>query len=402
MAGGVAPPRRAALRGIVDPVSREILDEGLVLFFPGPHSYTGEDLAEFQVHGGRAVVQGLLAALGALPGCRLAEPGEFTRRAFAHGRLDLARVEGIGDLIAAETPMQRRQALAQAAGLLSGKVETWRAILLDAMAQLEAAIDFADEGDVQDRAVTADVSAALAGLQHELAEVLTEGRRGEILRDGFRVVIAGPPNAGKSTLLNALARRDVAIVSDIPGTTRDVLQVQLDLDGMPVTLSDTAGIRPTMDRIEAIGVQRAEREMRGADLVLWLSPAQAPCSPPTPIDALEVVSQIDSVSERTPGQLAISALTGEGLPALLDLIATRAREAVGQEPALVTRERHRMALAQAMDAVSRAQQRLDQGASPELPAEDLRLAARALGTVIGTVDVEHVLDRLFADFCIGK
>jgi tRNA modification GTPase len=396
--------RRAVLRRIVDPVSGELVDEGLVLFFPGPRSYTGEDMAEFQVHGGRAVVQAALAALASNRACRLAEPGEFTRRALANGRLDLARVEGIGDLIAAETPQQRRQALAQASGALSSRVEAWRGILLAAMAQFEAAIDFSDEGDVQEQAALGKTTAPLVRLHQEITDVLADGRRGEIVRDGFVVVIAGPPNAGKSTLINALARRDVAIVSDLPGTTRDVLEVHLDLAGYPVTLLDTAGIRETTDPIEALGVQRAEVQARRADLVLWLSPAGAPQPAPEDWDVplVTVTSQLDSCPEHMGFGLAISALTGKGLAELVALIGDHASRLLGGEPALVTRERHRLALEGAQAALLRALSALELGLSPEIPAEDLRLAARSLGQIIGTVGVEDVLNTLFGSFCIGK
>lgn len=404
MAGGVPLMRRAMLRRLVDPRTGELLDEGLVLFFPAPRSYTGEDMAELQVHGGRAVVRSVLEALAGQPGCRLAEPGEFTRRALERGRLDLARVEGIGDLVEAETTHQRRQALAQAAGLLSGRVEAWRTVLIEAMADLEAAIDFADESDVQDHLALERQTTPLLRLRQELADVLADGRRGKRVRDGFVVVIAGPPNAGKSTLLNALARRDVAIVSDVPGTTRDVLEVHLDVEGYPLVLLDTAGIRATDDRVEVIGVERAVREARQADLVLWLSPADRRTPPPDDWSSplVEVATQIDSWPKVTDDRLGLSALTGEGLPDLLRLLAARAETALGGEPAVVTRERHRLALTSAAECLDRAVGALARGESPEIPAEDLRLAVRALETVIGRVDVEHVLDRLFAGFCIGK
>lgn len=404
MAGGVTDARRASLRRLVDPATGDLLDEALVLFFPGPQSYSGEDLAELQVHGGRAVVQATLAALAAIPGCRLAEPGEFTRRALEHGRLDLARVEGLADLIAADTPHQRRQALAQAGGLLSGQVEAWRGILLEAMAELAAAIDFADEGDVQDKAAADRMLAPLQRLKQELAAALADGRRGEIVRDGFTVAIAGPPNAGKSTLLNALARRDVAIVSDIPGTTRDVLEVHLDLGGYPVVLLDTAGIRDTTDLVEGIGIDRAVSAMQRADLVLWLRPADWPAEAPPDGQApvIEVVTKIDSCPNGDRPDLRISALTGEGLPVLLAIIEKQAAASLGSEPALVTQERHRLALERTLEFLDSALAAVESDLGPEMAAEDLRLAARALGAIIGIVDVEHVLDRVFSSFCIGK
>jgi len=275
-------PRFAALRRLIDPTSGDILDEAIVLHFAAPKTETGEDMAEFQVHGGKAVVRAVLDALASCPGTRPAEPGEFAARAFANGKLDLAQIEGLADLIDAETQGQRQQAIAQATGLQSKRFEAWRNDLLRAMGLVEAAIDFSDEADVSDKAIT-QAEAAARTLRASIASHLDDGHRGEILRDGFRVVLAGPPNAGKSSLLNALARRDAAIVSAEPGTTRDVIDVRLDLEGHAVIVSDTAGIRETASTVEQEGIRRTLEATRDADLVLWLTPAgqnDDTCSPP--------------------------------------------------------------------------------------------------------------------------
>jgi tRNA modification GTPase len=404
LAGDVPPLRRAVVRRLVDPVGEELLDEGLVLFFPGPRSYTGEDMAEFHVHGGRAVVQGVLDAIATQPSCRLAQPGEFTRRAMENGRLDLTRVEGIADLIDAETAMQRRQALGQAGGRLADAVKGWRDALLDAMAELEAEIDFADEDDVAARAERGRVTDALRGLDQQISAALEDGRRGEILRDGFQVVIAGPPNAGKSTLLNRLAQRDVAIVTAVPGTTRDLLEVHLDLGGVPVTLVDTAGLRETGDEVERIGVERARARAIDADMVLWLSAWDEPVAvPPGFPGAVEVTSKIDSAPKGLVlgRRLQLSAKTGDGVETVLAEIKNRAA-GLFREPSLISRARHREALDVGLQRLRDARGGLARGAYPELIAEDLRLAARGMSQVLGDVHVEDVLDRVFAGFCIGK
>ena len=267
--GRVPEPRKAALVRVRDPASGELIDEALALWFPAPHSETGEDVAELQLHGGHAVVAGVLGALGTVPGCRLAEPGEFTRRAFEAGRLDLTAVEGLGDLIAAETPAQRRQAFRQLKGLIGDRAEAWRRRLIEALALVEARIDFSDEADVPEDLIGPALHAAQQ-LRSEIAAILADGRRGERLREGLVVAIAGPPNAGKSTLLNRLARRDAAIVSPYAGTTRDIIEVHLDLDGFPVTLLDTAGIRESNEPVEQEGMRRARERAVGADVVLWV------------------------------------------------------------------------------------------------------------------------------------
>jgi tRNA modification GTPase len=409
LAGGVPTPRMATLRALRDARSGEMLDEALVLFFPGPRSYTGEDMAELHVHGGRAVVSGVLDALSAMEGCRPAGPGDFTRRALAHGRLDLTRVEGIADLVDAETALQRRQALGQAGGALARAAQGWRDAFLDAMAQVEAEIDFSDEGDVVSHGRLDDLTLRLEQLQLALKAALADGDKGERLREGALVVIAGPPNAGKSTLLNRLAQRDVAIVSPIPGTTRDTLEVHLDLQGVPVVVVDTAGLREATDDIEAIGMARARRRAEEADLVLWLSPA----GNPVPVEqglahAVPVTTKIDSDPNGTASafgldaEIRISALTGDGMDALMALIHDRAVTRVVAESPLLTRTRHRLALREASKALDRALAGRHDGALPELIAEDLRLGARAMASLLGAVDVEDVLDRVFAAFCIGK
>lgn len=398
IAGGAPPARRMSLRRLVDPRDGTTLDEALVAFFPGPRSFTGEDQAELQIHGGLAVRQAVLGALSVIEGSRPAEPGEFTRRAFLAGRMDLTAVEGLADLIDAETEGQRRQALRQLGGGLGTLAEGWRSELIRIQALLEAALDFADEGDVPDT-LEGEARAASRSLSGAIEALLAQGRGGERLREGFHVVLAGPPNAGKSTLLNALARRDVAIVSAVPGTTRDVIETRCDLDGSPVIFADTAGLRDSGDAIEQEGVARARGRIDQADLVLWLDPADAPAPPPPDLARrLHVATKIDLAPPSGQADVAISAATGEGLPALLDAISVAARDALGAGDALVTRERHRVALEEALAAIRRG---LGVGET-ELFAEEIRLAGRALGRISGRVDVEDVLDRLFSAFCIGK
>jgi tRNA modification GTPase len=405
MAGGVPAPRRMVLRILRDPSSGEALDRALVLWMPAPESFTGEDQAELHVHGGLAVRAAVLRALASIEGCRAAEPGEFTRRAFLNGRMDLSAVEGLADLIDAETEAQRRQALRQLDGRLGALVEGWRERLIECLALMEAALDFSDEADV---ARNAELQAALigGGLAEEIAGHLAQAGRGERLREGFTVVLAGPPNVGKSTLLNALARRDVAIVSAIPGTTRDAIEVRCDLAGLPVTFVDTAGLRETSDPIEMQGVSRTRAHLEKADLVLWLKapdggPGDGPGPGPGDAPMLRVGTKSDLAPSPSGLDLAVSARTGEGLPVLLDRIAAVLEASLASSDAVITRERHRRAFEAARDSLLRAHAALAQ-AHPELAAEDVRLALRALGQVTGRVDVEEVLDRLFAAFCIGK
>ncbi len=514
LCGRLPPPRRASLATFRDPWTGEAIDTGLALYLPGPASPTGEDVAEFHVHGGRAVVAAMLAALTAQPGVRLAEPGEFTRRAFYAGRMDLAAVEGLADLVAADTEAQRRQALAQASGVLGALVGGWRNRILAARALAEASLDFADEDDVAADALE-QARGEASVLRDEIAAALAASTGGERLREGFRVVVLGPPNAGKSSLVNALARREVAIVTEEAGTTRDLIEVHLDLRGFPVVVTDTAGLREAAGRVEAEGIRRARARAEDADLVLWLSPADSPVDPlsdlpaapmlvvrtkadllgtasedagaetssrnasdrgdarpPSPAaastasaihpllpaeggekvpegrmraarsSAPEDVAYAASVppsrrgphpalratlSRPAPGEgtetlegtatqtgpstpgasdmtsgalLSLSTHTGAGLPELVDLIAERAAAALaGGEAAVLVRARHREAATAALAALDRA---TDPAVSPELAAEDLRLASDALGRIVGAVGVEDVLGRIFSAFCIGK
>jgi tRNA modification GTPase len=403
IAGGTPRPRRMTLRSLRDFSSGELLDEALVVWMPEPESFTGEDQAELHIHGGLAVRAAVLRALSELPGCRAAEPGEFTRRAFLNGRMDLAAVEGLADVIDAETEAQRRQAMRQLCGTLGSLVAGWRERLIEVLALLEASLDFSDERDVEDAAVDPRIPGLVAGLEQEMARHLADERRGERLRDGFTVVLAGPPNAGKSTLLNALAKRDVAIVSEIPGTTRDAIELRCDLNGLPVTFIDTAGLRETEDPLERQGVARTRAHAESADLVLWLVPsggdpqAVAPGAGPT----LRLGTKADLPGAAADVDLSISAKTGERVSMLLDRIGAAAEAALGQGDAVITRERHRQAFAEAHQSLGRALAALDEGRT-ELAAEDVRLALRAVGRVTGRVDVEEILDRLFATFCIGK
>jgi tRNA modification GTPase len=406
MAGGVAEPRVARLRPIRKPENGEVLDRGLVLWFPAPASFTGEDMAELHIHGGRAVLEAVLAALAAVPGLRMAEPGEFARRAFENGKLDLTAAEGLADLIDAETEAQRRQAIRQAGGALRTLYEGWRRDVIGASASVEAALDFSDEADIPE-AIAATARPIVQALAEAISDHLADARGGEILRDGYCVVIAGPPNAGKSSLLNALARRDAAIVSAEAGTTRDVVEVRLNLGGYPVLLMDTAGIREARGEIEREGIRRSLDRMREADLVLWMEDLAAALEergepPASDAPMLRVGNKADLVAvSPTDGMILISARTGMGLDRLLAMLLERVGSRVGGvEGAAITRARHR----QGLEATKAALLDFLQGdpADLELRAEDLRNAAAALGRLTGRVDVEDILDRIFADFCIGK
>lgn len=404
--GRVPAPRRAALRRLADPVTGETLDEALVLMFPAPASYTGEDAAELHVHGGRAVVAGVEAALAGL-GLRPAEPGEFTRRAFLAGRLDLTRAEAIADLVAAETAAQRRQALRQKDGALGDLYDGWRAGLIGLMAETEAAIDFPD--DDLPEGLVARARAGIAPLARAIAAHLGTAERGLRLRDGIQVAVLGAPNAGKSSIVNALSAREAAIVTPVAGTTRDVVEVAIDLAGYPVVLADTAGLRASDDPVEAEGVRRARARAGEADLRLAVLDATA--APAFDAETLAladprtllVVNKVDRARPAVArgaaaGVVHVSATTGEGmaeLAAALGALVAGTFDAAAPAP---TRLRHRRALEETLGHLDRAAA----AALPELMAEDLRLAARALGRLTGRIDVEDVLDAVFRSFCIGK
>jgi len=420
--GRVPEPRRATFARMRDPSTGEMVDEGLALWFPGPKSETGEDTAELQLHGGRAVIAAALSALASVPGLRPAEAGEFTRRAFENGRLDLTRVEGLADLIYADTEVQRRQAYRQLRGMLGDRAERWRTTLIETIALVEASIDFSDEGDVPSNTLHPALQAAQL-LRAEIVHALADSHRGERLRDGLVVAIAGSVNVGKSSLLNRIARRDAAIVSPLAGTTRDIIEVHLDLNGYPVTLLDTAGIRPSVDPIEQEGVRRALERASAADLVLWVVDISAgqklvlddPTLQFSQTPRWLVVNKVDLVAAQNRDWvmslvphagdrlISISAKTGEGLDELLEKLTEYARNYLGSaEPALVTRQRQRHALEDAATALSRAVEEGKSNGREDIVAEELRLAARSLGRLTGRVDVEDILDVIFRDFCIGK
>jgi tRNA modification GTPase len=419
--GRVPEPRKATLARVREPDSGEVIDEALALWFPGPQSETCEDIAELQLHGGHAVIAGVLDALGKIDGCRLAEAGEFTRRAFENGRLDLTEVEGLADLIAAETPAQRRQAFRQLKGLIGDRAEDWRRRLIEALALVEARIDFSDEADVPEDLI-GPARRAARQLRDEMAASLADGGRGERLREGLVVAISGRPNAGKSTLLNRLARREVAIVSPHPGTTRDVIEVHLDLGGYPVTLLDTAGIRESDDPVEQEGVRRARGRAAAADLVLWVSDLSAagPAASEKDTKVSEAeIWQVENKIDLEPESLfhrnesrsskainqsfTISANDGTGVDGLITALAGYAKEYFAQiEATVVTRARHRQALEETVGALDRALAQSEGGGVEELIAEELRSAATTLGRLTGRVDVEDILDVIFRDFCIGK
>ena len=390
--------RRTYFRTLFDLSTCEPIDQAIVLYFAAPHSDTGENSTEFQVHGGRAIVARVTQSLLAL--ClRPAEPGEFSRRAVENGRLDLTRAEAIADLVNAETEAQLRLALAQHGGSLNRLYEDWRARLIRAAAWVEAGIDFADE-DIPASAHENSLQ-LLAEIEHEMGVHLADNRRGEILREGLHVAVIGPPNAGKSSLVNALAQRDVAIVSDVPGTTRDVIEVRLDLAGFPVILADTAGLRESDDAIEQEGVRRARARAEAADLRLLVLDGNAPEIHGKSAAAAEIVvrNKSDLAQERSRDGLWLSAKTGEGIPQLIEELTRRAADRLGGgEAAVITRARHRQALQEAARQLARARDE----AQPELRAECVRLALRAVGRITGRVDLDELLDVVFRDFCIGK
>jgi tRNA modification GTPase len=428
LAGKLPPPRRAQRCRVIEPGTGELLDDAIVLWFPGPHSATGEDVAELHVHGSRAVLSAIMQVLRRL-GLRLAEPGEFTRRAFLNDKLDLLQAEAVADLAAAETEAQRRQALRQLEGELGGLYRGWSSRLTRILAHLEAAIDFPDEDlppEIEKR-----IFNETEMLAAEIERHLADGHRGERLRDGIMVAIVGPPNVGKSSLLNRIARREAAITSPLAGTTRDIVEVAIDLQGYPVILADTAGLRDSDDLIEQEGLRRALRRAEEAEIRLFVFDARNPAEAsgadawPGP-DTILVANKIDLLLAPTQSLLSsdfpspacgggagwgqasaprppentlpVSALTGEGVDALLSALGDRVADSYRTEAPVLTRARHRQALEEATASLRRAL-----GAPlPELRAEDLRLALRNLGRITGTVDVEDLLDVIFRDFCVGK
>ncbi len=408
-------PRVASLRLLVDPATRARLDQALVLTFEGPASFTGEDVVELHLHGGRAVLTGVLEALSDIEGLRPAEPGEFSRRAFEHEKLDLTEAEGLNDLIHAQTAAQREQALSQMDGALKQLYEEWRSRLIAHLAHLEADIDFPDE-DLPE-GVAGAVLPNILLLKSDISQHLVDGRRGEALREGFRIVIMGEPNAGKSTLLNALARSDVAIVSDEAGTTRDVIEVQLDLAGFPVRLIDTAGVRVSEGEIEKEGIRRALAKAEEADLRLVLIRADewpaVPESMKPWLDekAILVITQADRVPmfhvkhddkpDGILGCVSVSAKEQHGLDELFETLSNHVQEVMApREMPSLTRVRHRRALEEVIDHLNRFEG--NAGIDAVLAAEDVRMAARSLGRITGRVGVEDMLDVVFSDFCIGK
>ncbi len=402
---GQIPVPRMATRALLCDAHQQPIDDAVIFWFPAPASATGEDVAEFHVHGGRAVLAALFAALSAFENVRPAEPGEFTRRAFENGKLDLTEAEGLDDLIHADTDRQRRQALRHLKGLLGDRARDWRAQIIEASALIEAGIDFSDEGDVPAELI-APALAKIKALLGEIEEVLAAQARSERLREGLVVAIAGPPNVGKSTLMNQLARREVAIVSPHAGTTRDVIEVQLDLDGYPVTVIDTAGIRETDDPVEQEGVRRARARAAEADLVLWMIDAQHEQSPQegaAPVWTVRNKIDLDAglAGQQGGANFAMSASRGDGMQELMAALVTFAQDYFGSgEAGLIGRTRQRKLLQETVGSLQRSIEVIGKG--EELAAEEMRTAAHSLGKLLGQVDVEDILEAIFREFCIGK
>lgn len=400
IAGPVPAPRAAVLRTFRDPSGGQPIDSGLFLFFAGPASFTGEDLVELHAHGSLAVIRRMLGVLAAMPGLRQADAGEFTARAFRNGKMDLIEVEALGNLLAAETESQARMALTHQSRLRDAAAD-WRRTLIDLIALTEAYIDFSDEDDVQSAGEAPVLSevAALAGAIGRAAATLETGER---IRRGYRVAILGPPNAGKSSLLNALAQRDVAITSPIPGTTRDAVEVHLDLGGFAVILIDTAGIRETADTLEQAGIARAHAAAASADLVIWLSPVDSPVKSPYP-DSLEIGSKadkLDSIPLWNSDSRFVSVMDGRGLGSLIDEMRSRVSAALtpGGDALIVANARQANELARAAASLGRA----EAAADLEIRAEELRAAAHTLDRLVGRIGYEDILDAIFSRFCIGK
>ncbi|MDI6027491.1 tRNA uridine-5-carboxymethylaminomethyl(34) synthesis GTPase MnmE [Corticibacterium sp. UT-5YL-CI-8] len=402
---GALPTSRQAQYGVLKDTSGGIIDHGLTLFFPAPASFTGEDVTEFHVHGGRAVVAAVLQCLSSLPGCRHAEAGEFSRRSFLNGKMDLLGVEAVADLIAAETEAERRLAVQNSSGIQAELYAAWRRRLIHARAMIEAEMDFSDEGDIPG-SVSDMVWRDIETLVVEIYDHIAGFRRTEIIRDGFDVVIVGAPNAGKSSLLNALLERDAAIVADEPGTTRDLVETVLDIDGIKVRLTDTAGLRDGAGKVESIGIDRARRRAEHADLVLYLRDVAdfSDLLPYSGEGVLRIGSKVD-LSETQPSTIMydclVSSVSGEGLETLRSLISSRASASLGnRSDILPSRLRHVELLQQALKALQTAAS--DETKPLELRAEDLRQASHVIGRVSGEVDVEDLLDVIFSQFCVGK
>lgn len=402
LAQRLPPPRRAARRRLIDPATGEPLDDAILLVFPGPGTATGEDLVELHLHGGRAVVARVLSVLAAQPGLRMAEPGEFTRRALMHGRIDLTEAEGLGDLLTAETEDQRRAALASAEGGVRRQVEQWQHSVLMLSAGVEAVLDHGDEGDVDDDPRALDpIRQQAAALADSIVDALRNPPV-DRLRDGIRVVLAGPPNAGKSTLLNRLTDRDAAITSPIAGTTRDRIEVPVQRNGMAWVFIDTAGLASdTADPIEAMGIERSHRAMVEADILVWLGDDAPPGEEGAIPDAIAVHPRADEPGRAgcgTGSRIVLSAVTGEGIADLWAALEQRASVLIPRLDGLVLNQRQHGLLDQAAKALSEAAQSLD----PLLLAEELRAARTAFDRITGRADVEAMLDSLFGRFCIGK
>ena len=405
LAGSPPEPRRAVLRSIVDPATGKMIDRGLVLFFPGPDSFTGEDVLELHLHGGRAVVSAALEALGSIPGFRLAEAGEFTRRAFVAGRMDLTEAEGLSDLITADTSAQRQRALEQMQGSIRRQYEFWASSLTRARGQIEAELDFADEEDVDGvwGREGRELATKIAG---EMEKTLAGFGRARAIREGLEIVLLGAVNSGKSTLLNAIAGREVAIVSEEAGTTRDLIEVPVDLGGFKAILVDSAGLRAAEGLVEREGIRRARERASQADLVLWLSDQleKATLETYTGSEVWTIATKADLldgaelVRAGREADFVLSAQSGSGVDELLKAIGEWAADRSKGDPPVVTRERHRVALAGALAAIRRGLEQTE----VELTAESLRYASEALGRVTGRVDSEAVLDVIFSEFCIGK
>ncbi len=396
LAGQLPEPRIGSVRKITNPVSGELLDEALCLWFPGPHNATGEDLAEIHCHGGRAVVRAIEDALEQLDGLRKAEPGEFTRRAFQNGRMDLAEAEGLSDLLFAETELQRKSAIRSASGLVSRKIEDWQEQLLGISAMVEAEIDFSDEDDVEASHVE-EIQKLIKSLSRSFGETLSRPIADK-LRDGVRVVLGGPPNSGKSTLLNALVDRDAAIVSDIAGTTRDVIEVPVALGGTPFLFIDTAGIRDSgMEAIEKIGIQRAREQFDQADIILWLGPEG---EGPIHHSLIEIASRKDSSEyvAKAANASSLSPVTGVGMEGLIERLIELAKEILPKADEVALNKRQ-------ADLLKIADENLDYARSQSdalILAEHLRLARLSLDSITGRASTEDMLDALFGKFCIGK